>query len=69
MYLILPSKEAEKRNCDEAKKRGCESDSTVCWWDCVASSDGKNVALIVDEGDGLTEEELEQCVKVLEEDF
>ena len=67
MYLILPIKEAQTRNCTEAKNRGC--DTTTEWWDEIVSMKGDEVALIVKDGSGLSEEELADCVKVLPENF
>lgn len=62
MYLILTDKEAEERNCEEACKRGCKT--TKFWWNAIKLKDGYT-ALDVGDGDGLSKDELKDCVDKL----
>jgi len=62
MYLELPTLEAIERNHEEAVKRGC-SGTTLEWWACTQVDD--NIYLHVLDGDGLTPEELAECVDTL----
>ena len=62
MYLIITTEQAEQRNRQEATSRGC-SGVTVKWWSEI-TIEGET-ALNVGDGEGLTEEELNQCVEEL----
>ena len=66
MYLILPTEQAEQRNSLEATKRSC-GDVTLFWWS-QNTVEGET-ALNVGDGDGLTPDELAQCVSELPERF
>ena len=66
MYLILTTEQAESRNMQEATSRGCNG-VTVKWWSEI-TVDGET-ALNVGDGDGLTPEELAQCVEDLPPKF
>lgn len=67
MWLILENEEAKLRNCYEALKRKCDMVTTKAAWNYI---EGKtHTALDVDEGDGLTEEELGACVDELPKGF
>ncbi len=63
MILILDKQEGLKRNSTEAVKRGCTS-PTIYWWSWTELKDNK-IALNVGDGDGLTKDELAQCVDEL----
>jgi hypothetical protein len=64
MILRFETKEAaEIRNMVEAARRKCDMLTTRSWWAVVSGSDG--LALDVGDGDGLTVDELAQCVDVL----
>ena len=65
MYLILPTEEAMKRNAQEAKVRRCDG-STLYWW-AMIDVDDENTALCVEDGNGLTDSELNKCVQNLPE--
>lgn len=66
MYLILPNKQATKRNQTEATKRGCRGNTNE-WWNYYTADD--LTALCVQDGDGLTDDELAQCVDELPDEF
>lgn len=63
MYLILPKDDALSRNNEESISRGCQP-PTIYWWASTELADG-NIALHVDDGNGLTDDEIAQCVKEL----
>ncbi len=65
MWLILSTKEANELNQQQAVKRGCK---IVRYWWRSKTFDG-NTALDVEDGDGLAEDYLSQCVKELPADF
>jgi len=67
MYLILDHKEAELRNCYEALKRGWNMYRTKKWWQEIVSE--SQTALVVGDMDGLTEDEIGQCVAKLPKGF
>lgn len=65
MYLIFANKnEADTRNITEAVKRGNDMISTNRVWSMIELEDGR-VALDVQDGEGLTDSELEMCVDEL----
>ena len=65
MYLIFTNKnEADIRNIAEAVKRGCDMINTNRVWSMIELEDGR-VALDVQDGEGLTDSELEMCVDEL----
>jgi len=64
MYLILESIEANNRNVAEAIRRNCDMVNTRKWWREIELEDGR-VALDVEDGEGLTDAELETCVDEL----
>ena len=65
MYLIFANKnEADTRNITEAVKRGHGMISTNRVWAMTELDDGR-VALNVEDGEGLTDAELEMCVDEL----
>ena len=66
MYLILPNDQAHQRNQHEAAKRGCGTVTTE-WWAYYTADD--MTALDVQDGDGLTDDELAQCVDELPDEF
>ena len=68
MYLILTTGKAEKRNKAEAKKLGWEVPGAKVWGESF-SDKGNHCALDVKSGEGLTDSELEKCVKELPNDF
>lgn len=62
-YLILPKDEALARNNQEAIKRGCQA-PTIYWWSWgYINSD--TIWLSVEDGDGLTPDELNSLVDEL----
>lgn len=63
-YLILPKNDAEKRNREEAKKRGCKT--TLYWWRTV-EIDSYTTAIELDNNSGLSEDELKSLVESLPE--
>lgn len=66
MYLIFANKnEADLRNIAEAVKRGCDMVNTNRAWSMIELEDGR-VALNVEDGEGLTDDELSRCVNELE---
>lgn len=65
MYLIFNNiNEADTRNITEAVKRGHDMISTNRVWSMIELEDGR-VALDVQDGEGLTDSELEMCVDEL----
>lgn len=68
MYLILPAAEAHGRNNQEATKRGWKVPNAK-YWSWQISVDETMCALDVGNGDGLTDDELVQCVETLPESF
>ena len=64
MYLELPTPEAIERNHQEAVKRGC-SGTTLEWWAWSAYDDDTIRYLNVLDGNGLSPEELAECVDTL----
>ena len=66
MFLILPTSEATERNRQEAVGRGCDS-STIEWWDFKDLGNG-TTALLVNDGQGLSDEEIAMCVEELPND-
>ena len=66
LYLILEPQAAYIRNVTEAIKRGCDLSTTSKWWSEVVLEDGR-VALKVQDGSGLSPEELAACVTKLPE--
>tara|TARA_R110000850_G_scaffold237305_1_gene362051 strand:+ start:357 stop:587 length:231 start_codon:yes stop_codon:yes gene_type:complete len=61
MYLRLPTSEAIERNQLEATKRGC-SGTTDQWWAWSEYEDDTIRYLHVLDGDGLSPEEIAECV-------
>ena len=64
LYLILEPQAAYIRNVTEAIKRNCNIETTSEWWSEVVLEDGR-VALKVQDGSGLSPEELASCVEFL----
>lgn len=64
MILKLPNKEAEIRNVAEAISRGCDMKNVKGWWSFEVIGDF--TYLNVGDGEGLTEDELKNCVETLE---
>jgi hypothetical protein len=61
--MLLPfdtEQAAIERNMIEAIRRGCDMVTTRYWWSMVEHGDGW--ALVVGDGDGLSEEELSRVV-------
>lgn len=68
MYLILPHLEAEQRNIDagiEIGLKGTEGGSTFYRWG-MGIYDDELSYLDVGDGDGLTQEEIEQTVNEIQ---
>lgn len=67
MYLIFETLQAsEERNLIEAMRRGCDLKTTNRVWSISKKYENGRVALNVGDGEGLTEEELNNCVETLE---
>lgn len=64
MYLELPTPEAIERNHQEAVKRGC-SGTTLQWWAYFEYDNDTVRYLDVLDGDGLSPEEIAECVDTL----
>ena len=68
MYLILTHKEAEERNIqggNEIGLKGTRGGSTFYRWEMIVMDN--ETALDVGNGNGLTSEELGQCVNDIDE--
>ena len=67
MYLIFLNKnEANIRNITEAVKRGCDMVNTNRVWSVAKEYEDGKIALNVEDGEGLTDDELSRCVNELE---
>ena len=62
-YLILPTDQAEFRNWKAARDINCKPETVYRWSISIVSE--TETALHVGDGDGLTAEELAQCVNEL----
>lgn len=66
MYLLFETyEEAELRNRFEALKRGCNGTTTKYWWAIAYEYEDGRVALDVGDGDGLSDDELNNIVEEL----
>jgi len=66
MYLTLPHKEAEKRNRERGEAMELKGTSIYIWSVIVGDT---LTAIDVEDGDGLTEDELKECTDKIPEDL
>lgn len=68
MYLILENNEAKERNRNAGIEIGLKGEaggSTLYRWQMIGINE-TTTALNVEDGDGLTEDELKKCVEKIE---
>jgi hypothetical protein len=66
MYLILSHTEAEKLNISQGKEVNLKGTSVYRW---LAIKGDSKTALDVEDGEGLTDDEINKCVEVLPDNF